>query len=111
RPAIVSEGGEMNNLRSFDEERALLGIKCLEGGEIENVWIRLHLSEVGIHRGVECEIARQTVLEVETCITEKLLAARGKVRRGIVALFARNERKRFDLPRVGQAAQSEQVAV
>ena len=69
----------MNNLRSFDEERALLGIKGLEGGEIENVRIRFNLSEVGVHRGVDCEITRQTVLEVEACITEKLPAARGKV--------------------------------
>src|SRR4029079_7160317 len=47
------------------EERPLLLEERLVGGEVDDGWIRFHLPEVGVDRGVEREVGCEPDLRVE----------------------------------------------
>ena len=49
--------GETQDALSFQEEGTLLFIECLEGREIHNRRIRLHLAKIRVERKIDGEIA------------------------------------------------------
>ena len=57
---------EIENARSFYEERPPLLIECFERSEVHHRWIGLDLSEIGIHGRVDGDVRRQPVFDVAT---------------------------------------------
>ena len=61
---LPSWEAEVEDAGVLDEEGTLLGEEGLEGGEIDDRRVRLHLPEVGVDAGVEGEGRAQTVAQV-----------------------------------------------
>src|SRR5687768_14480801 len=89
--AVRSVVAEAEHLGSFDEERSLLRKEGLERGEIDHCRIDLDLSEVGIHRRIERETARQAVLEVRPRVDVVLAVVAERVSEAIDVLGFRHD--------------------
>ena len=68
--ASLVRSPELEHLAARDEEGPILTEERLERGEVHDRGVDLYLSEVGIHRGVQGEIRREPVLEVQTAVGE-----------------------------------------
>src|SRR5258707_8083817 len=63
--------------RSLDEERAAVLKERLEGGEVHDGRIRLDLTKIRVHGGVQSEVWRNAVLHIRPA-GHRLLAAPGR---------------------------------
>ena len=61
---LVAIDVEPKDPRALDEERPPFLEERLEDGEVEHRRIRFHLPEVGVHRAIERQVRRETVLQV-----------------------------------------------
>ena len=58
----TAPGAELEEVGSLHEERTPLAEERLKGSEVHHCRIHLDLTEIGVDRRVQCEIAGQTVL-------------------------------------------------
>ena len=88
---------EAQDLLALQEERPLLLVESLVSGQIDDRGVRLDLAEVGVHRGVECEVGGETDLRVESDRARAVRAAAGRRRAG--AGLPEHVRQQLDVAR------------
>jgi len=86
---------------AFHEERTLLLVEGLIGREVERGRISLHLTEIGLDGGIEGQVGRDTVLQIQPYILEsfQLLGPRG----GSICGAGNSIREELELTRRGDA--------
>src|SRR5688572_21367565 len=89
--AVRSVVTEAEHLGSFDEEGSLLREESLERGEIDDCGIDLDLPEIGIHRRIERETARQAVLEVRARVDVVLAVVAERISQAVDVLRFRHD--------------------
>ncbi len=99
---------EVEDLAPLEEERPLLLVEGLVGGQVDDRRVGFHLAEVGVHGGVEREIGREADLRVDAARARAVGSAahHGGARAGL----AEQVRHQLDVARPRQGPDAAQFA-